>query len=69
VTGSVWFDKSDAERPWRIRYANGVDARAEYVELADAATRLKADGFMELPGGPRGIIEGEITSTVGEVPA
>lgn len=65
----VWYDKADSERPWRIRYADGSDARAESVRFEYAETLFKADAYLELPGGPRGILEGELSQTVGEVPA
>lgn len=65
----VWYDKADSERPWRIRYADGSDARAESVRFEYAETLFKDDAYLELPGGPRGILEGELSQTVGEVPA
>lgn len=64
----VWYDKTDGDRPWRIRYADGEDARAISVTFEYAETLFKDDAF-DLPGGPRGILEGELSRTVGEVPA
>ena len=65
----VWYDKADSERPWRIRYADGSLTRAEHVTFEYAETLFKDDAFMELPGGPRGILEGELSRVTGEVPA
>lgn len=64
----VWYDKTDNARPWRIRYADGSDARAEHVAFEFAETLFKDDAF-DLPGGPRGILEGELSRVTGEVPA
>jgi hypothetical protein len=69
VIARVWFDKSDEARPWRIAYADGAQARAEHVEFEYAETRFSSGGFTELPCGPRGILEGELSRVTGEVPA
>ncbi len=65
----VWYDKTDSDRPWRIRYHDGTNARAEKVTFEYAETLFQDNAFMDLPGGPRGILEGELARTVGEVPA
>ena len=65
----VWYDNSDSERPWRIQYHGGSNARAEKVTFEFAETLFRTEAFLELPGGPRGILEGELSRTVGEVPA
>lgn len=65
----VWYDKTDSERPWRIQYSDGTNTRAEKVTFEYAETLFRDEAFMELPGGPRGILEGELARTVGEVPA
>lgn len=64
----VWYDKTDSDRPWRIRYADGTDARAEHVTFEFCETLFKANAF-DLPCGPRAIIEGELSRVTGEVPA
>ena len=64
----VWYDKTDSVRPWRIQYSDGTNARAEKVTFEFAETLFKDDAF-DLPGGPRGILEGELSRVTGEVPA
>jgi hypothetical protein len=68
VIARVWFDKSDQERPWRIRYPDGSDTRAEQVTFEYSETLIDHQGF-DLPCGPRGVIEGELSRVTGEVPA
>lgn len=63
---TIWFDKSDAARPWLVRKATGETVRARHVEILGsgseeqetlASTAFRDEGFAELqPGGPRGII-------------
>ncbi len=56
----VWFGRTGGdERPWFVAYESGAILRAGYVELRNALTIYKADGFAELPEGPKAIIEGE----------
>ncbi len=60
MSARVWFAKDGGdERPWLVAYENGNVLRAGYVELRNALTVYKADGFTELPGGPKAIIEGD----------
>jgi hypothetical protein len=65
----VWFSRKDPARPVRIAYANGSHAVAEKVTFEFAETLFADAGFSELPDGPRLIVEGELSSVVGEVPA
>ena len=66
----VWYDKADdSGHPWRIRYADGALTRAEQVTFEYAETLFREEAFLELPGGPRGILEGELSRVTGEVPA
>jgi hypothetical protein len=69
VIARVWFDKGDTARPWRIRYADGSLTRAERVTFEYSETLFKSDAFTDLPGGPCGILEGELSRVTGEVPA
>lgn len=58
----VWFDKGGF---WHVAFEDGTVRQAGQVNLDACVTQYKADGFMELqPGGPRGIVVGELVAMV-----
>ncbi len=64
-TVTVWFS---AAGHWFVAFPDGRVEKASEVQLDNAITRYKADGFRDLlPGGPRGVIVGELVGMVGAI--
>lgn len=60
-----WASKLDGGEDvphWKIRFMDGETKNCSAVAMATSETALNPDGFLELPGGPRGIIRGELVS-------
>lgn len=54
---TVWFARAGH---WWIRWPDGRTEKAMEVALTDAETEIKDDAWLDLPGGPRGIIHGTL---------
>jgi hypothetical protein len=50
----VWF-VPDAQRPWRV-FDGGITYVCRSVSAEGAETEFRDEGFLDLPGSPRGVL-------------
>jgi hypothetical protein len=56
----VWWNKSGEGGPWLVRFPDGTIGRCEWVTFGECRTDINHEGFRDLPGGPRGVLRGEV---------
>lgn len=57
----LWFSKGgEPARPWLVQYDDGRQVRAAAVRLSNAETSYDEKGFLELRGGPKAVMRGDL---------
>jgi hypothetical protein len=58
---AVWWS-NDGGMHWRFMNESGELVKAKWIRFGSGTTDLRSEGFLELPGGPRGVIRADVVT-------